>query len=88
MINYSYDQIENGDWVITNINTQSTMFILSDEQAEDGSFVRGLPEHVAMIKEFEDVFNLEYFISLLETNPGTAFTIYNNEKILLRRTGK
>jgi hypothetical protein len=53
------------------------MFILSDEQAEDGSFVRGLPEHAIMIKDFQDVSKLEYFISLLETDPGTAFTIYN-----------
>lgn len=77
MIKYSYDQIENGDWVITNTDTNSTMFILSDEQAEDGTFVRGFPEHVRMIKDFEDVSKLEYFISLLEANPGTAFTIYN-----------
>jgi putative heme iron utilization protein len=78
MINYSYDQIENGDWVITNVDTNSTMFILSDEQAEDGTFVRGFPEHIQMIKDFEDVSKLEYFISLLETNAGTAFTIYNS----------
>ena len=77
MIKYSYDQIENGDWVITNTDTQTTMFILSDEQAEDGTFVRGLPEHAIMIKDFQDVSKLEYFISLLEANPGTAFTIYN-----------
>jgi len=78
MINYSYNQIENGDWVITNVDTNSTMFILSDEQADDGTFLRGLPEHAIMIKDFEDVSKLEYFISLLETNPGTAFTIYNS----------
>ena len=78
MINYSYDQIENGDWVITNVDTNSTMFILSDEQAEDETFVRGFPEHVQMIKDFEDVSKLEYFMSLLETNSGTAFTIYNS----------
>lgn len=78
MINYSYDQIENGDWVITNVDTNSTMFILSDEQAEDGTFVRGFPEHIQMIKDFEDVSKLEYFMSLLETNSGTAFTIYNS----------
>jgi putative heme iron utilization protein len=77
MIKYSYDQIENGDWVITNVDANSTMFILSDEQAEDGTFVRGFPEHVQMIKDFQDVSKLEYFISLLETNPGTAFTIYS-----------
>ena len=77
MIKYSYDQIENGDWVITNVDANSTMFILSDEQAEDGTFLRGLPEHVQMIKDFQDVSKLEYFISLLETNPGTAFTIYS-----------
>lgn len=31
-----------------------------------------------LFKDFEDVSKLEYFISLLETNPGTAFTIYNS----------
>ena len=78
MIKYSYNQIENGDWVITNVDTSSTMFILSDEQAEDGTFLRGLPEHVQMIQDFEDVSKLEYFIQLLIDNPGTAFSIYNN----------
>jgi hypothetical protein len=78
MIKYSYNQIENGDWVITNVDANSTMFILSDEQAEDGTFLRGLPEHVQMIQDFEDVSKLEYFIQLLIDNPGTAFSIYNN----------
>jgi hypothetical protein len=77
MINYNYDQIENGDWVITNADTNSTMFILSEEQDIEGSFVRGFPEHAIMIKDFQDTSKLEYFISLLETNPGTAFIIYN-----------
>jgi hypothetical protein len=78
MINYSYNQIGNGDWVITNVNTNSTMFILSDEQDADGTFLRGLPEHAIMIKDFQDVSKLEYFIQLLIDNPGTAFSIYNN----------
>ena len=77
MIKYSYEQIENGDWVITNTDTQTTMFILSEEQDENGNFIRGLAEHPQMIKDFQDVSKLEYFISLLETNPGTAFIIYN-----------
>ena len=79
MVNYSYDQIENGDWVITNTDTQSTMFILSDEQDVEGNFVRGLPEHMQMIQDFQNISNLEYFISLLEADPGTAFMIYNSE---------
>lgn len=29
-----------------------------------------------LFKDFEDVSKLEYFVSLLEANPGTAFTIY------------
>jgi hypothetical protein len=79
MINYSYDQIENGDWVITNSDTQSTMFILSDEQADDGTFLRGFPEHSVMIKDFQDVSKLEYFISLLQADPSTAYQIYLND---------
>ena len=75
---YTYIQIENGDWVITNMDTQSTMFILSQEQDADGNFVRGLPEHVQMIQDFQDITKLEYFINLLLENPATAFSIYNN----------
>jgi hypothetical protein len=77
-MNYTYTQIENSDWVITNMDTQSTMFILSQEQDADGNFVRGLPEHVQMIQDFQDVTKLEYFINLLLENPATAFSIYNN----------
>jgi hypothetical protein len=75
---YTYIQIENGDWVITNMDTQSTMFILSQEQDADGNFVRGSPEHVRMIQDFQDTTKLEYFINLLLENPATAFTIYNS----------
>jgi hypothetical protein len=78
MINYSYNQIENGDWVITNTDTNSTVFILSEEQDIDGNFIRGLSEHPQMIQDFKDVSKLEYFISLLEADTGTAFTIYNS----------
>ena len=78
MINYSYNQIENGDWVITNTDTQTTMFILSDEQDANGNFVRGLSEHKQMIQDFKDTSKLEYFISLLEADLGTAFIIYNS----------
>lgn len=78
MINYRYSQLENGDWEIHNMDTNSTMFILSEEQDADGNFVRGLPEHPQMIKDFEDKSKLEFFISLLEADPGTAFTIYNS----------
>lgn len=78
MIKYSYDQIENGDWVITNVDANSTMFILSDEQAEDGTFVRGFPEHVQMIKDFVDDKKIKHFVALLLDDPATAFEIYNN----------
>ena len=78
MINYSYNQIENGDWVITNTDTNSTMFILSEEQDIDGNFIRGFSEHRQMIQDFKDVSKLEYFIQLLIDNPGTAFSVYNN----------
>jgi hypothetical protein len=54
------------------------MFILSQEQDADGNFVRGLPEHVQMIQDFQDITKLEYFINLLLENPATAFSIYNN----------
>lgn len=75
-MNYIFIQIENGDWVIANADTNATLFILSQEQDAEGNFVRGLPEHVQMIQDFQDSSKLEYFIQLLIDNPGTAFTIY------------
>jgi hypothetical protein len=54
------------------------MFILSDEQAEDGTFVRGFPEHVQMIKDFVDDKKIKHFVALLLDDPATAFEIYNN----------
>ncbi len=75
-MNYIFIQIENGDWVIANADTNATLFILSQEQDAEGNFVRGLPEHVQMIQDFQDPSKLEYFIQLLIDNPGTAFTIY------------
>lgn len=80
MINYRYSQLENGDWEIYNTDKESTMFILSEEQDADGNFVRGFAEHAQMIKDFEDKSKLEFFISLLEADPGTAFTIYNSQR--------
>jgi hypothetical protein len=78
MINYNYYQLENTDWVIFNLDKESTMFILSDEKDENGNYLRGLPEHGKMIEDFKDKTNLEYFIQLLIDNPSTAFSIYNN----------
>lgn len=78
MINYTYNQLENTDWVIFNLDRQSTMFILSNERDENGDFLRGLPEHDKMISDFQNTEKLEYFIRLLLDDPGTAFMIYNN----------
>jgi hypothetical protein len=34
--------------------------------------------HAQMIEDFKDDKKLEYFKQLLEANPNTAFSIYNN----------
>ena len=34
--------------------------------------------HAQMIKDFRDASKLEYFKQLLDADPNTAFTIYNN----------
>jgi hypothetical protein len=34
--------------------------------------------HAQMIEDFKDESKLNYFKQLLEANPNTAFTIYNN----------
>lgn len=34
--------------------------------------------HAKMIEDFRDESKLEYFKQLLEQDPNTAFTIYNN----------
>lgn len=34
--------------------------------------------HAQMIEDFKDETNLEYFKQLLDADPNTAFTIYNN----------
>ena len=72
-MDYTYIQLENGDWEIA-VPTESTygtiMFILSADPD------RGLPEHAQMIQDFQDTTKLEYFIQLLIDNPSTAFLTY------------
>jgi hypothetical protein len=34
--------------------------------------------HAQMIEDFKDTSKLEYFKQLLDENPNTAFSIYNN----------
>lgn len=77
-MNYTYKQIDNGDWVLTVFTENGViMFILSsDIIGDEENPPRGLPEHVQMIQDFQDSSKLEYFIQLLIDNPGTAFTIY------------
>jgi hypothetical protein len=38
-----------------------------------------IPIYDKMLLEFQDPVNIERFISLLEEDPNTAFTIYNQE---------
>jgi hypothetical protein len=38
-----------------------------------------IPIYDKMLLEFQDPLNIERFISLLEQDPNTAFTIYNQE---------
>jgi|LakMenE01Jun11ns_1017448.scaffolds.fasta_scaffold9859607_2 hypothetical protein len=77
---YTYKQIENGDWqLLVIVNEIPIVFILSEDLiGTEDTPPRGLPEHIQMIQDFKDVSKLEYFIQLLIDNPGTAFSIYNN----------
>jgi hypothetical protein len=65
-MNYTYLPIP--DTTFFEIRVKDTIFILDSSDLF----------YNQLFKDFEDVSKLEYFISLLETNPGTAFTIYNS----------
>lgn len=69
---YLYEQISETDWQITTLVNQKPLFFILSSDLE-----RGLPEHIQMISDFEDVSKLEYFVSLLHENPDTAFNKYN-----------
>jgi hypothetical protein len=56
------------------INTEKYTFILGT--IEDDIELNTL--HSQMIEDFKDESKLNYFKQLLEANPNTAFTIYNN----------
>jgi len=81
-MNYNYTQLENGDWQLqVLVGNDVIVFILSEDLTGTEEIPpRGLPEHTRMIQDFQDTSKLEYFVSLLEADPGTAFTIYNTPK--------
>ena len=68
---YLYEQISETDWQITTLVNQKPLFFILSSDLE-----RGLPEHIQMIQDFQDVSKLEYFIQLLINDPNTAFTTY------------
>ena len=53
------------------IETSKYTFYLNPTDEELGTI------HAQMIEDFKDEKKLEYFKELLESNPNTAFTIYN-----------
>jgi hypothetical protein len=54
------------------IEVKNTKFYLDPTDEQLGTI------HAKMIEDFKDDKKLEYFKQLLEANPNTAFTIYNN----------
>jgi hypothetical protein len=54
------------------IEVKNTKFYLDSTDEQLGTI------HAKMIEDFKDDKKLEYFKQLLEANPNTAFTIYNN----------
>ena len=54
------------------IETSKYTFYLDSTDEELGTL------HAKMIEDFKDDKKLEYFKQLLEANPNTAFSIYNN----------
>ena len=54
------------------IETNKYTFYLDSTDEELGTL------HAQMIEDFKDDKKLEYFKQLLEANPNTAFSIYNN----------
>jgi hypothetical protein len=65
-MDYTYLPIENT--TLLEIKVENIIFTLDTSE----------PFYDQMVKDFEDVSKLEYFVSLLKANPGTAFTIYNS----------
>jgi hypothetical protein len=54
------------------IDFQNGIFYLDSQDEELGII------HAQMIEDFKDDEKLNYFKKLLESNPNTAFSIYNN----------
>lgn len=48
------------------------IFYLNSQDEELGKL------HTKLIEDFKDASKLDYFKQLLDENPNTAFTIYNN----------
>jgi hypothetical protein len=55
------------------IEFNNGIFYLNSQDEELGTI------HSQMIEDFKDEKKLEYFKQLLDQDPNTAFTIYNNE---------
>ena len=64
---YTYTQVEGT--TLMELRTDKFIFMLDTT----------IPIYDKMILEFQDPLNIERFISLLEEDPNTAFTIYNQE---------
>jgi hypothetical protein len=62
---YTYTQVERT--TLMELRAGQFIFMLDTTQ----------PMYDKMLLEFQDPLNIERFISLLEQDPNTAFTIYN-----------
>ena len=54
------------------IEFNNSIFYLNSQDEELGTI------HAKMIEDFKDESKLEYFKQLLDADPNTAFSIYNN----------
>jgi len=64
---YTYTQVEGT--TLMELRTDKFIFMLDTTE----------PMYDKMLLEFQDASNIERFIALLEQDPNTAFTIYNQE---------
>lgn len=63
---YTYKPVENT--TLMELRTNRFLFMLDTTE----------PAYEKMLADFQDPANIERFIGLLEDNPDTAFSIYNN----------
>ncbi len=70
MIEYTYNQLDNEDYQLVVNGEKKIIFFLSLNEERKGLF------NEILIKDFENVENIEYFVSLLLEDTDTAYLKY------------